>query len=111
MDGSKGTANEARQMIVDIALAAENDLSDGYWFYERQSIGLGDYFRSCLFSDIDSLTFFGGIHEIHFGFHRALSKRFPYGIFYAVDGQRAVVVAVLDLRREPLWVREKLGDR
>jgi len=35
-------------MIVDISSDAEEDLIDGYWFYERQSPGLGDYFRSVI---------------------------------------------------------------
>ena len=34
-------------MIVSISSDAEADLAEGYWFYERQSPGLGDYFRSC----------------------------------------------------------------
>ena len=98
-------------MIVDIALAAENDIAEGYWFYERQDDGLGDYFRSCLFADIESLVYFGGIHEMELGFHRALSKRFPYGIYYATNANHVIVVAVLDLRREPLWIREQLEGR
>lgn len=65
-------------MIVEITSDAEIDLIEGYWFYERQSIGLGDYFRSCLISDIDSLAYYGGIHAREYGFHRALSKRFPF---------------------------------
>lgn len=46
-------------MIVEISSGAEADVADGYWFYERQSIGLGDYFRSCIFADIESLRYFG----------------------------------------------------
>lgn len=30
-------------MIVGISAGAEADIADGYWFYERQMIGLGDY--------------------------------------------------------------------
>lgn len=29
-------------MKIDISAGAEADVADGYWFYERQSIGLGD---------------------------------------------------------------------
>ena len=32
-------------MIVDISSDAEEDLIDSYWFYERQSLGLGDFFQ------------------------------------------------------------------
>ena len=46
-------------MIVSISSDAEADLAEGYWFYERQSPGLGDYFRSCLIADIDSLSYYG----------------------------------------------------
>jgi hypothetical protein len=56
-------------MIIEISSGAEADVADGYWFYERQSIGLGDYFRSCMFADIESLRYFGGIHEIENGFN------------------------------------------
>lgn len=51
-------------MIVEIALAAENDLAGGYWFYERQHVGLGNYFRINLAADIESLALTGGVHEV-----------------------------------------------
>jgi len=98
-------------MIVDIALAAENDLAGGYWFYEHQHVGLGNYFRINLAADIESLALTGGVHEYELGFHRAMAKRFPYGIYYLADNDRVIVAAVLDLRREPLWIREQLSTR
>ncbi len=64
-------------MIIDISADGETDVAAGYWFFERHSIGLGDYFRSCIFVDIESQRYFGGILEIEYGFYRSLSKRFP----------------------------------
>ena len=49
-------------MRIRILEAAENDLMDGYHFYELQSFGLGSYFLDTLYSDIDSLFFYGGVH-------------------------------------------------
>lgn len=98
-------------MLVGISSGAEADIADGYWFYERQSPGLGDYFRSCIFADVESLAYFGGIHEVVNGFYRSLSKRFPFGIYYAVNGDQLTIVAILDLRSEPLWIRNVLDDR
>jgi len=95
-------------MIVEISSDAEEDLLDGYWFYDRQSTGLGDYFRSCLIADIESLAYYGGIHEFEYGFHRALSKRFPYCIYYSIENDVITVVAVLDARRDPLWIKRRL---
>jgi hypothetical protein len=96
-------------MIVNISSDAEADLVDGFWFYERQSPGLGDYFRSCLIADIDSLTYYGGIHEIAHGYQRALSSRFPFCIYYSLSEEVVVIVAVVDARRNPLWIRRRLG--
>lgn len=49
-------------MKVRIRPSAENDLADGFAFYERQDAGLGNYFLDALFADIDSLAIYGGIH-------------------------------------------------
>ena len=95
-------------MIVSISSDAEADIAEGYWFDERQSAGLGDYFRSCLVADIESLAYYGGIHEIEYGFHRALAKRFPFCVYYMLSQGVVVVVAIIDARRDPLWIRQRL---
>lgn len=69
--------------ISDDALA---DLNEGFDFYESQECGLGDYFLLCLRSDIDGLKFSAGIHRKIEGFYRLLSRVFPYGIFYTLEG-------------------------
>ena len=71
-------------MQVKILSVAERDLEEGFRFYESQSPGLGTYFLDSLFSDIDSLAFFGGIHQLVFGYHRQLSKRFPFAVYYRI---------------------------
>ena len=96
-------------MIVNISSDAEVDISQGYWFYEEQRDGLGDYFRDCIVSDIDSLAFYGGIHEISYDYHRKLASRFPFVIYYKVDDEVVTVVAVLDARRDPSWTRNRLS--
>ena len=97
-------------MRIEILSDAEIDLITGAKFYERQGTGLGEYFLNSLFSDIDSLLIYAGIHRIVFGFHRALSKRFPYAIFYRFDREKNLiqVYRVLDLRRDPSWIRRRL---
>jgi plasmid stabilization system protein ParE len=95
-------------MRVKILGPAEKDLENGYSFYERQSPGLGTYFLDSLYSDIDSLAFYGGIHGMSFGYYRSLSKRFPHAIYYRIVEDSVIVNAVLDCRREPFRVRKKL---
>lgn len=95
-------------MTVQILLSAEQDLLHGYRFYEKQEQGLGEYFLDSLFSDIDSLAFFAGIHSKQFAYYRMLSKRFPFAIYYKLKGESVFVYAVLDCRRNPSWIRNKL---
>ncbi len=98
-------------MIIKLLSAALEDLSDGRLFYEKQGEGLGEYFFDSLFSDIDSLMLYGGIHPKVFGCHRMLSKRFPYAIYYKLEeGQVVVVWRVLDLRRDPRKIRQSLKN-
>jgi hypothetical protein len=52
---------------IDILDEAQEDLIEGFHFYEDREIGLGSYFLDCLFSDIDSLVLFAGIHQLFSG--------------------------------------------
>ena len=95
-------------MKIVILDEAQEDLIDGFRFYEAREARLGSYFLDCLFSDIDSLLLYAGIHQIVFGSHRSLSKRFPFAIYYDVEGDSVRVHAVLDCRRNPAWIRKRL---
>lgn len=95
---------------VEIAKPAEDDLLDGYWFYEAQQIGIGDYFLDSLYADIHSLTIFAGIHaKAYRGIYRTFSARFPFGIYYIMDDMLVTVVAVLDTRRNPAAIRSRIS--
>jgi len=86
------------------------DLVAGFRFYEQQATGLGRYFLDSLFADIDLLASHAGIHATVFAYHRSLSKRFPFAIYYRVEDESVRVRAVLDCRRRPSWIRRKLRD-
>jgi hypothetical protein len=96
-------------MQVQILDEAEQDLLEGAQFYENQIAGLGHYFLDSLFSDIDSLQIYGGIHSVHFCYHRLLSRRFPYAIYYRVENNVARVRAILDCRQDPAKVKDRLN--
>ena len=96
-------------MRIKILSVAEKDLEEGYRFYESQADGLGTYFLDTLYSDIDSLAYFAGIHRVVLGYYRLLSKRFPFAVYSRVVDDVALVYAVLDCRRNPSWIRAKLS--
>ncbi len=95
-------------MKIKISESAYKDLADGYLFYESQMKGLGSYFQETLFSDIDSLKLYAGIHPIYLEKYRLLSNRFPYAIYYRIESNLVIVSAVLDCRRNPNWIKNKL---
>jgi len=95
-------------MRIKILFSAVEDLHASRLFYEKQGEGLGEYFFDALFSDIDSLALYAGIHPKIFGYHRLLSKRFPYAVYYTLDADLVVVFRVLDLRRDPDHIRQAL---
>lgn len=96
-------------MKIRILRLAVEDLERGKRFYERQQEGLGSYFLDSLFSDIESLLLFAGVHQRLFGYFRSLSKRFPYAIYYRINEEVIEVWRVLDCRQNPDGIRSALG--
>jgi len=95
-------------MRIQILEEAEQDLIDGFRFYETQDHGLGDYFLDSLYSDIDSLHIYAGIHPKLFGYFRLLSHRFPFAIYYRMVNKIVRIHAVLDCRQNPERIEDRL---
>lgn len=75
-----------------------------------QDPGVSEHFLSTLRAEIDGLKITGGIHrQLHKNLHRLVCRRFPFAVFYELREETAIVVAVIDCRREPEWIREHLG--
>lgn len=88
-------------MNLRILTAASRDLVKGKKFYERQEEGLGGYFLDTLYSDIDSLILYAGIHRKIRGYHCMFSKRFPYAVYYKAEANEIRVYRVMDCRQDP----------
>ena len=98
-----------RQVVV-LAEAAD-DLEEARRFYDDCEAGVGDYCVTSLLADITSLVFFHGIHRHQHACFRMLASRFPFGIYYSEAQHETRVVAVLDLRRNPSWIRRQVIRR
>lgn len=95
-------------MRVKILKEVHEDIRNGRLFYDAQERGVGQYFSSTVFADIRSLRNFAGIHTKQYGYFKMLMRRFPYAIYYDKDGADVTVVAVLDWRRDPVWIERRL---
>jgi len=99
-----------KRRAVVVSDDAINDIEEARAFYEGVEGGLGEYFASSLMADLESLSFFAGIHSVWFGYHRMLCKRFPFAVYYEVVDELAMVVAVLDMRRDPSAIKGRLAE-
>lgn len=95
-------------MKVVVTQQAQDDLLAGYRFYESQHSGVGQYFLDSLFADIDSLLLHAGAHLRVRGYYRMIAKRFPFAIYYKIEGRQARVRRILDCRRNPVWIHRQL---
>jgi len=96
-------------MNIVILTEAKIDLSIGAEFYENQSQNLGKYFLDTIYSDIQSLHLYYGIHIKIQNYHRLLSKRFPYSIYYKYDEQKIYIYAVFHNRKDPIIINKRLN--
>ena len=96
-------------MTVRILQPAKRDLINGFLFYEKQAAGLGDYFLDSIFSDIDSLLIYSGVHPIKFSdYYCMLANRFPFAIYYKLEDDEILIDAVFDCRQNPDRLKDRL---
>ena len=92
-------------MNIRILPSALKDIERGRRFYERQGQGLGAYFVDTIFSEIDSLLLYAGIHRRIGTFHRLLTRRFPFAVYYRVIGEQVQIWRILDCRQNPVKIK------
>ena len=82
--------------------ASDADIEAAFEWYESEQPGLG-------FESLDEVRavydrILGGpfkYQELRSGIRRALTRRFPYGIFFSIEGDVIVILAILDTARDP----------
>lgn len=89
----------------------KQDIKEGENFYNLQDIGIGNYFKDSIISDIESLWVYAGIHIKHFGIYRMLATKFPYLIYYNIQKEICVIVAILHMRKNPNEIKDNLEQR
>ena len=89
-------------MTVYLRPEAWGDINDAADWYERQRPGLGSEFLDevlIAFSRIEETPLF--YPSVRKNARRTLIRRFPFGIYYIVEGDDILVLAVMHGRRDP----------
>jgi plasmid stabilization system protein ParE len=91
---------------MSFALAFHPDVAEevkeAHRWYEQQQAGLGDDFLTELERVYALIQATPQMHQVVYGVvRRALTRRFPYAVYYRVHTDRVEVVAVQHTRRDP----------
>jgi plasmid stabilization system protein ParE len=100
--------------VTDYRLIAEpradRDIGAAFSWYENERPGLGGGFLDELRATYDRIVQ-GPMHhqELRAGIRRALVRRFPYAVYFAVEVDTIIVVAVLHASRDPAEWQQRPG--
>ena len=87
--------------------AVEFDVEAAFDWYESEERGLGLEFLEQLRAAY--LRILGnplGYQELRSGIRRALTRKFPYAVYFSIEGDLILVLAVLHTARDPAeWQR------
>ena len=94
-------------MSLPVVLRAEAraEFDDAFDWYEQQRPGLGVNFLAQVQEVLDRIGTKPELYaQIFHDVRRAVVQRFPYSVFYIVESQQVVVLAVFHSRRDPkIW--------
>ena len=80
---------------------AEADLREAWLWYESQRTGLGDELLTEIQAAIRRLESDPENRPSYYrDFRRLLTRRFPYKLFYRMEGDRVIVFRILHAKRE-----------
>ncbi len=86
---------------VEFLEEAEAELDDGYAWYEHKA-KLGLAFAGAVDDAIRRIEAHPEFHQRAVGqIRRAVVQRFPYCIYYLLESERIVVLAIFHARRDP----------
>ncbi len=82
--------------------AAAADIEDAYQWYQARRPGLGGEFLQSVSSVLEAMAQQPeSFPVVYRDLRRALLRRFPYGVFYRIQGGRLMVVACFHAKRDP----------
>jgi len=99
-------------MNAELILApeAEQDIAEGYAWYESRRFGLGEDFLTCIEACLQAIRRSPEMHSmVHEGYRRGLVRRFPYAVFYEYAEGKVTVYGVFHTSRNPRKWRQRLS--
>lgn len=81
---------------------SKDDLELAFKWYEKQRKGLGFEFLDCVEMSIKSIFRFPEMYQMSYSnFRGCVIRRFPFSIFYTIEGEEIVIHSVFHNRQDP----------
>ena len=81
---------------------AKDDIELAFAWYEKQRRGLGFEFLDCVEIAVKTILENPEIYRIYYSIFRGcVIRRFPFSVFYTVEGAEVVVHSVFGNRQDP----------
>ena len=88
--------------------AASQELNDAIDYYEECKSGLGLEFAKEVYTALHNILLYPHAWaELSQNTRRCLTNRFPYGIVYLVSKNEVVIIAIMQLNRQPEYWKER----
>ena len=85
------------------------ELDEAAHYYDQERQGLGDEFLEEIEQSISRILGFPEAWgEMSPQIRRCLTRRFPYGIVYQILDQEILIVAVMHLKRRPMYWQDRI---
>lgn len=91
-----------KQYRLEATPAVELDIEATFDWYQRENLGLGFEFLEELraaYQRILEHPF--GYQDLRSGIRRALTRRFPYAVYFSIEADAIIILAVLHTARDP----------
>ena len=89
--------------------SAETDVLDGYLDYEGRLNGLGERYLSEIEDALLRIKSNSYLYqEIDPDIRRAVVRKFPYLVFYTIEGETIFVLAILHAAQNPKYIATRL---
>jgi len=94
---------------LETTRAVELEVEAAFEWYERQQTGLGFEFLNELRAAYQRVVDHPLAYQVlRSGIRRALTRRFPYAIYYSIEAEVLVILAVLHTARDPAQWRKRI---
>ena len=98
-----------KEYRFDAEAAVEFDVESAFKWYEAEETGLGFDFLSELRTCYERLRRAPyAYQQLRSGVRRALTKQFPYAVYFSIEADTVIVLAVVHTARNPAEWQERI---